>query len=111
MSKTVMSTEQVHVVFVDDGQGRRLLVAPRADDSGRKFALIERPLVLALTKEQALDAAKVIRQLAEELPWATTKPAPNKCRANGCSNGATHGANKYAVVCWQHAGDLPEVQS
>jgi hypothetical protein len=32
---------------------------------------------------------------------------PTRCRADGCTNTATHGPEREAIVCWGHAGDWP----
>jgi hypothetical protein len=60
-----MSTKQkcgshAIAIYVDNAQGRRLLVAV-ADD----FA---KPVLIAMTQTEAREAIAVLRQLAEELP-------------------------------------------
>jgi hypothetical protein len=64
MAKTKMQAGRVVAVYVDDGQGRRLVIA---NEHPSGYAL-DRPLVFALTQAEAKAAIAVLRQLAEELP-------------------------------------------
>jgi hypothetical protein len=60
-----MSCGRLVAAYVDDGQGRRLVVA-RAEE--RAF---NETLVLALTQEEARAAIRTLYQLLEELPKET----------------------------------------
>lgn len=64
MAKTKMEAGRLVAIYVDDGQGRRLVIA---DKHSSGFAL-DRPLVFATTQTEAREAIGVLRQLAEELP-------------------------------------------
>jgi 3-dehydroquinate synthase class II len=60
---TKMRAGRLVAVYVDDGQGRRLVLA----DEGR-YSVAERVMVLATTQAEAKQAIAVLYQLAEELP-------------------------------------------
>ena len=60
---TKMRAGRLVAVYVDDGQGRRLVLAEE-----RSSLVLERPLILATTQREAREAIAALRQLAEELP-------------------------------------------
>lgn len=64
MSATKMKCGRCVAAYVQDGQGRRLVLA-REHESG---FLLESPLVLALTQGEARDAIRTLYNLLEELP-------------------------------------------
>jgi len=64
MSHTKMKAGRLLAVYVDDGQGRRLVLAEPEDDN----LVASRTLVFARTQAEAFDALATIRQLVEELP-------------------------------------------
>ena len=53
-------------IYIDDGQGRRLVVAEANTDVTRP--MLFDPVLIAMTQREAKDAIAVLRQLAEELP-------------------------------------------
>ena len=61
MGQTKMRCGLAVAAYVDDGQGRRIVVA----SEDRRML---RPVPLATTKAEARAAIAVLRQLAEELP-------------------------------------------
>lgn len=64
MSTTKMRAGRLVAIYIDDGQGRRLVLAqPMA--SG--FA-IDRPLVIGDTQKEVREVIATLKQLAEELP-------------------------------------------
>lgn len=60
-----MRAGRLIAVYVDDGQGRRLVLAEPAPDGAR---LLERTLVAALTRTEARALIATLTQLGEELP-------------------------------------------
>lgn len=63
MSQTKMHAGRLVAIYVDDGLGRRLLLASRAPTG-----LLERPIVAAFTRADARALIATLTQLAEELP-------------------------------------------
>ena len=61
-SHTKMKAGRLVAIYIEDGQGRRLVLA---QEDGR---LLRDPLILATTQTEAKDAIAVLMQLAEELP-------------------------------------------
>jgi hypothetical protein len=66
-SRTKQHAGRAVAVYIDDGQGRRLVVATAHVFSDGLGALFD-PVIVALTKEEAMHASAVLRQLADELP-------------------------------------------
>ncbi len=63
MSRTLVQAGNLVAGYVDDGQGRRLILG----DPG-KHGAIQHPLVLAMTQREAFALIGVLRGLLEELP-------------------------------------------
>jgi hypothetical protein len=61
-SHTKMKAGLLVAVYVEDGQGRRLVVA---ENEG---LILNKTLILATTKAEAAEAISALKQLSEELP-------------------------------------------
>ena len=64
MSATKAQAGRVVAVYVDDGQGRRLVLA----DRGKHGHTLERPLVIATSQAEARAVIAAVHGLLEELP-------------------------------------------
>lgn len=63
MSRTLQACGPHAVAaYIDDGQGRRVIVGTPSRGA------VEKPVLLAETREEARQVIAVLRQLAEELP-------------------------------------------
>lgn len=71
MSRTLMSAGRVTAAYVDDGQGRRLVLA----DMNRTGYALDRVLVVATHQGEVRELIATLKQLAEELPPAPAAPA------------------------------------
>lgn len=63
-SHTKMKAGLLVAVYVEDGQGRRLVLA----QEHKHGLVLENVLILATTQAEAKQAISVLKQLAEELP-------------------------------------------
>ncbi len=63
-----MQAGRAVAVYVDDGQGRRLVLA----DTDRHGYALEKVIVVAMHQGEARAAIAALKQLAEELPPAPT---------------------------------------
>ncbi len=63
MPKTHMNAGRLVATYIDDGQGRRLVIGDAANKG-----YIDRPVLFAQTQREAKDAIATLIQLAEELP-------------------------------------------
>lgn len=61
MAKTKMDAGLCIAAYVDDGMGRRLVIAPKTDG-------FNTTVIVATTQAEAKAAIGALRQLAEELP-------------------------------------------
>lgn len=61
---TKMPAGKLVAAYIEDGQGRRLVLA----QEGSQGLVLERPLVLATTQAEAKQAIATLKQLSEELP-------------------------------------------
>lgn len=66
-----MKAGRVTAVYVDDGQGRRLVLA----DEHRSGLALDRTLVVATHQGEVRALIATLKQLAEELPPDPTAPA------------------------------------
>lgn len=66
-SHTKLRAGLLVAVYIQDGQGRRLVLA---DESActRLSSVLERPMTIATNQREAKDAIAALHQLLEELP-------------------------------------------